>query len=128
MPSNVFDTSSVVGAEAEAAAAPASKKKMVRGFAGTVDKETTPSVDERMALLRLQVLKEREEAAQVKAASVSAPASVSAGTGAAVAEAAVGEAAAGEAEAVPAAAGAEVEAEASWYKTDDGAQIFSTGN
>ena len=124
MPSNVFDTSSssIVGAEAEAVAAPAPKKKMVRGFAGTVDKETTPSVDERMTLLRLQVLKEREEAAQVKAASASA------GTGAAVAEAAVGEAAAGEAEAVPAAAGAEAEAEASWYKTDDGAQIFSTGN
>ncbi len=37
------------------------KKSMVKGFAGTVDKNTTPTVDDTLALLKLQIIKEREE-------------------------------------------------------------------
>ena len=117
--SNVFSTATagaeaVVEPEAEARVA-APKKKMVRGFAGTVDKATTPTVDETMALLRIQVMKEREEAAVAAAADVE------------VTQAADGDTtvAANQEEAVAASASA---SDASWYETDDGAQIFSTGN
>ena len=74
------------------------RKRIMKGFAGTVNKETTPTVDETLALLKLQELSDANlESSSSVAVDGKSKDSINDSTS------------------------------PSYYETDDGAQIFSTG-